>query len=323
MSVRFRLARGQNVPVEPTDIDDRLRILREVGDALTERFGDDLLVRIGPDYAPWSRAVALEAFAPNTAAAPAELILEESEAILLIGDAAACALIERRPMDVDVATWAIDRISAVGERGVEMWRDSRRSLFGGQHMARIVGEDFTDISDKRRARLSLSLTTEPWTVPASHDLEDPVPRAERRGTVFLVDHALPASLQGIATRVRQEFGSGVSVVTRMDALDRPQMLEILPSDPKATRMRIRAISSQSVGVATGIYQYLEYEFDTIGLDEAEEWIINVGRYGLLETTVSRGRLYWFVNAPATPEAITAAEANPRVAAEPVWHTWLP
>lgn len=308
--------------MEPPDIDDRLRILRVIGDALTERFGDGLLVRIGSDYAPWSRAVSMQVFAINTGAAPAELFLEESEATLLIGDAAACALIERHPMGTDVTAWAIERISVAGELGVEMWRDTRRHLFAGQHMARIVGEDFTDISDKRRARLSLSLTTEPWSVPASHDLQDPVPRAERRGTVFLVDQALPIALQRIATRVRQEFGSGVSVVTRMDALERPRMLEILPTDHQATRMRIRETKAESLEVATGIYQYLEYEFDTLPLDEAEEWIINVGKHGLLETTVSRGRFYWFVNASATPEAIAAAEANPRVAAEPVWHTWL-
>lgn len=100
------------------------------------------------------------------------------------------------------------------------------------------------------------------------------------------------------------------------------MLEILPTDHQATRMRIRETKAESLEVATGIYQYLEYEFDTLPLDEAEEWIINVGKHGLLETTVSRGRFYWFVNASATPEAIAAAEANPRVAAEPVWHTWL-
>lgn len=147
MRARFFLHSDQNVPVEPTDIDDRLRILREVGDALTERFGDGLLVRIGPDYAPWRRAVTLEVFSPNTATASAELMLEEDEAYLQIGDTLACALIERHAMDTDVATWAIERISAAGERGVEMWRDSRRYLFGGQHMALIVGEDFTDVSD--------------------------------------------------------------------------------------------------------------------------------------------------------------------------------
>lgn len=88
-------------------------------------------------------------------------------------------------------------------------------------------------------------------------------------------------------------------------------------------MRIKELGPGSIGVATGVYQYLEYEFKTIPLEEVEEWIINVGRFGLLETTVSRGRMYWFVNGPATPDAIAAAESNPRVGAEPVWRPWLP
>jgi hypothetical protein len=318
LSTRVTQRKEPNV----TDSEDRLRILHDIGRTLTQRFGDDLFIRIGPHFEPWSGAVVMEVFAPNTATAPAEVTLDGDNCYLIFGDAIDRILFEQHPLDEHCASWVVERIVAAGERGLEMWRDSRRHLFGGQHRARVVGEEFTDLTEKHRARLSLSLTTEPWTTPASTDLEDPVPRVERGGTVFLVDHALPISLQRIARRARLEFGSGISVVTRMDELGQPRMLEILPADHKATRMRIKELGPASIEVSTGVYQYLEYEFQEIPAAEAEEWILDVGRFGLLETTLTRGRIFWFVNGPATPAAIAAAESNRRVSAEPLWQPWL-
>lgn len=204
-----------------------------------------------------------------------------------------------------------------------MWRDSRRHLFGGQHEARLVNNDFQNVSDKRRARLTLSVTTEPWTVPGSTQLDDPLPTLERNGTAFLVDTALPKPLQEIALSARREFGAGVSIVTRMDALGATRLLEVLPTDREATRMRIKALPPNSLGMSTGESQYSEYEFAAVPLGEAEQWVLEVGRLGLLETTLWRGRIFSFINGPATPEAVAAAGDDPRVSDMPIWKSWRP
>ncbi len=306
-----------------SDIDSRTQVLEGIAHALTDRFGNDLLIRIGPSV-DWGRpTVALQVFAPNTSAAPVTLELDELEAWLVIGESQDCILFERRSMDQDLSRWAVQRITAVGERGLEMWRDSRRHLFGGQNQARIVGEDFVDLTDKRRARLSLTLTTEPWDRRNSTDLEDPVPVSERRGTGFLVAATLPVAVQRIAIAARQEFRAGISIVTRMGELGGELLIEILPTDRQATRMRVRELSASSLGISTGDWQYFEYEFDTVPLAESEQRMLDIGRLGLLETTVSRGRIYWFVNGPATPEAIAKADSNPRVSDLAVWKSWMP
>lgn len=306
-----------------SNIGSRTQLLERVAKALTHRFGNDLFIRIGPSL-DWGRpTVALHAFPPNTSAAPATLELDELEAYLVIGESLDCILFEKRSMNEDVARWAIERVTAAGERGLEMWRDSRRHLFGGRNQARIVGEDFVDLPEKRRARLSLILVTERWDSRSSNDLDDPVPASERRGTVFLVAAALPAAVQRVALAARREFGAGISIVTRMDELGGDLLIEILPTDRQASRMRVRELSASSLGVSTGDWQYFEYEFDAVPLTETEQRVLDVGRLGLLETTVSRGRFYRFVNGPATPEAIAAAESNPRVSDLAVWKSWMP
>ena len=305
------------------DIGSRTRISEDVARALADRFGDDLFIRIGPSLEPSRPSVVLEVFAPNTSAAPVTLELDELEAHLVIGDSHDCVLSEKRPVDEDLSSWAVERITAAGEWGVELWRDSRRHLFGGQHQARIVGEDFVDLSAKRRARLSLVLTTEPWDRSSSTDLEDPVPAAERNGTAFLVDATLPAALQRIALAARRQFGAGISVVSRMDTLGSARLIEVLPTDRTASRMRIRVLDSTTLGMSTGDSQYFEYEFTPVPMAEADKWVLDVGRLGLLETTVWRGRIYRFVNGPATPDAIAAASANPRVRDMATWKSWEP
>ena len=225
----------------------------------------------------------LEAFAPNTLSAPVNLEIDEAEAYLEVGDAVDCALFEKHLLDSDVSRWAIARITAAGERGLEMWRDSRQHLFGGQNQARIVGEDFLDITPKRRARLTLTVTTEPWHKPGTMQLTDPIPTTMRKGTAFFVDSAVPKALQGIALNARQTFGPGISIVTRMDELGRTRILEVLPTDRESSRMRIKELGPDSIGMSTGFSQYFEYEFTPVPRDEADSWVLDVGALGLLET----------------------------------------
>lgn len=305
-----------------SEAEHHARILRETANAIVNRFGDDMFIRIGPSPQPWRHSVTLEVFAPNTTSASVNLEIDDAQVCLEIGDAIDCVLVEKHLLDDGASRWAIERITAAGERGLEMWKDSRRPMFGGLNQARIVGEDFLDISAKHRARLTLAVKTEPWGQPsATTQLPDPIPRAARNGTAFLVDAALPTALQQIALSARQEFGAQISIVTRMDAVGRTRILEVLPTDREANRMRIKELGPDSIGMSTGDSQYFEYEFTPVEGDRAEGWVLDVGRLGLLETTVSRGPAYWFVNGPATPEAIAAAESDPRVTDMSIWHSW--
>jgi hypothetical protein len=301
----------------------RTRILREIASTITHRFGADMFIRIGPSLDPWRRSVILEVIAPNTLSAPVNLEIDEAEAYLVVGDAVDCVLFEKHVLDDDVSRWAIERITAAGERGLEMWQDSRRHLFGGQNQARIVGEDFLDVTANRRARLTLTVTTEPWGTPGVTQLVDPIPGTMRKGTAFLVDTALPEALQQIALNARQEFGAGVSIVTRMDGIGRTRFLEVIPTNRKASRMRIKEVGPSSIGMSTGGSQYFEYEFTPVPRDNAMKWVLDVGRLGLLESTIRRGGVSWFVNGPATPEASAAAKSNPRVSETSIWHPWRP
>lgn len=280
-----------------------------------------MFIRIGPSPQSWRHSVTLEVFAPNTTSPSVNLVIDDAQACLEIGDAVDCVLVEKHPLDDGVSRWAIERITAAGERGVEMWKDSRRPLFGGLNQARIVGEDFLGISAEHRARLTLAVKTEPWGQPGASQLPDPIPRAARNGTAFLVDTALPTALQQIASSARQEFGAQISIVTRMDAVGRTRILEVLPTDREASRMRIKEFGPDSIGMSTGDSQYFEYEFTPVERDRAEGWVLDVGRLGLLETIVSRGRAYRFANGPATPEAIAAAESDPRVTDMSIWQPW--
>jgi hypothetical protein len=303
------------------DTGARTDLLRVMSESLTAQFGDELFIRLGPTLEPWRASIGLEIFAPNTSSAPVLLEASEHELFLTFGDAIDCVLIEKRPLDADAFEWALDRIIGAGEHGIEMWRDRRRHLFGGQHKARIVREPFFDLSEKRHARLTLSLTTEPWTVPGRTLVADPVAPSGRDGSAFLVDTSLPKPLQEIATSARREFRSTISIVTRMDELGGTRMLEILPVDREASRMRIKQWKSGEIGLGTGDTQYFEYEFTPVQADDAVEWVLNVGRLGLLETTVWRGPVYWFVNGPATPEAIEAVQSNPRASVQTKWKPW--
>jgi hypothetical protein len=313
---------GQRVKARAlSETEHRSRILREVADALVDRFGEDMFIRIGPSLQAWRHSLVLEAFAPNTSSAPASLEIDEAQAYLEVGDAVDCVFFENHLLDDDVSRWATERITAAGERGLEMWVDPRHHIFGGQNQARIVGEDFLEVTPKRRGRLRLNITTEPWGPPSATQLADPIPRIARKGTAFLVDSALPEALQQIALSARQEFRDRISIVTRMDVLGGTRILEVLPTNPEASPMRIKQLGPDSIGTSTGDSQYFEYEFTPIQRDAAEQWVLNVGRLGLLESTVWRGSGYRFVNAPATPEAIVAAESNPRVRDISVWHPW--
>lgn len=280
-----------------------------------------MFIRIAPTLDPWGRSVILEIIAPNTLSTPVNLEMDDAEAYLEVGDAVDCTLFEKHPLDADVSQWATERITAAGERGLEMWQDSRPHLFGGQSQARIVGEDFLDITPKRRTRLKLTLTTEPWGKPGATQLMDPISTTSRKGTAFLVDTALPTTIQQIALNARQEFGPGISIVTRMDALGKTRILEVLPTDRESSRMRIKELGPDQIGMSTGYAQYFEYEYTPVPRDEAEQWVLDVGRLGLLETTVRRGGVHWFENGPATPGAIAAAESNPRGSGMSIWHPW--
>jgi hypothetical protein len=303
------------------DTESRTALLRSMSNSLTAKFGDDLFTRLGPTLEPWSGTVDMEVFAPNTHSAPALLEAGEHELFLTFGDAIDCVLFERRPVDEGAFEWALDRIVSAGEHGIEMWHDRRRQLFGGLHQARIVGEPFVDVNEKRLARLTLSATTEPWTTPGRTLLADPLAPAARNGTAFLVDTNIPKHLQEIATSARLQFGSAISIVTRMYELGGRRMLEILPVDREATRMRIKQLTSGAIDVSTGDTQYFEYEFTPVPIEDAVEWVLKVGQLGLLETTVWRGPIYWFVNGPATPEAVEGAESNPRASVQKIWKPW--
>lgn len=303
------------------DAESRTELLRAMSHSLTARFGDELFIRLGPNLEPWRASVVLEVFAPNTSSAPVHLEADEHELLLAFGDAIDCVLFEKRPLDADAFEWALDRITSAGEHGLEMWSDRRRHLFGGLHKARIVGEPFVDVSDKRRSRLTLAVTTEPWTVRGRTLVADPVAPSRRGSSAFLVDTQLPDTIQKIAMSARQEYQSAISIVTRMDELGGTRMLEVLPVDREASRMRIKQLKSGAIGLGTGDTQYFEYEFTPIPAANARDWVLDVGRLGLLESTVWRGPAYWFVNGPATPEAIEAAESNPRASIQTKWKPW--
>jgi len=303
------------------DTERRTLGLQRVADGLIRHFGHGLFVRLGPSPEFWRESVLLQVFAPNTRTASVELEADENELYLIIGDAIDSILFERKALDDEAFTWAERRIITAGERGIELWRDRRRQLLGGSHRERIVGEDFEDVSDKHRLRLSLAETTAPWTDPGNALLADPIAAGEGASSVFLVDTGLSETLKELATVARREFGSAISLVTRRGSFGEPRYVEVLPTDREASRMRIRQSRAGTVEFTSGNNQYFEYEFTTVPLDSAVDWLVNAGRWGVMETTVRRGPVYRYVTGPATPGAVAAVQSNPRAHIDARWRPW--
>jgi hypothetical protein len=307
-------------------LDDELRaefepVLSDIAASLRQRFGHRVFVRIAPAIQPWNPALRLEAYAPNTSTAAIEIDLDRANGLYVtFGNGIDCVLTERHDWDTEAVDKLKDRLLAVSDAGIELWRDRRRHLFGGRNIARVVGEPFPDdVTSKHASRLTLAETTESWTAPGTHLAPDPVDDAGQ--SEFLVDIRLPAALLLIANETRARFGSAVSIVTRTDAINQPPLIEILPTDERAASVRVQALNGDKVGIGAGQHQYFEYEFTERPVDEAAKWLVEVGEYGLLETV--RGKtVYYFINHAATPEAIKAVEADSKVTFSEISPPWV-
>ncbi|HET8896897.1 MAG TPA: hypothetical protein VFN04_06475 [Protaetiibacter sp.] len=219
-------------------------------------------------------------------------------------------LTERHGWDDEAIRAVKRRLVQACDAGIELWRDRRRHLFGGRNVARIVGEPFPqDVTAKHASRLTLAETTEPWTADGTHLVPDPISDPGR--SAYLVDDRLPASLRLVANEMRSRFGSAISVVTRTDAINRPPMIEILPNDQRAARIRVQAVGDDRIGIGAGQHQYFEHELTEHPTGEAVDWLAEVGTHGLLET-VRGWRVYYFVNHAATPDAISEVRADSKV-----------
>lgn len=295
------------------------QILEEVRTALQAHFGEALFFRSGTSPEVWRSAQVLEIFPRNTAAASAELEADSAGLTVTIGSGIDCVFVEFRPHAADAASWAIEVLANAGDHGIEMWKDPRPHVLGGTNRVRIVGEPWVDVTARRQRHMKLLQPTEPWTRLGTHLLPDPS-APEHESTAFLVDDRLPEKLKEIAIAVRREFGSAVSVVTRDGRVGGRRFVEILPSNRQSTRMRVEQTDRGEIETSTGHDQYFEYEFERVPTNDPVEWILNVGRYGLLETAVRRGRAYWFVNGPAHPGAVSEANAQPNTVVS-LWQPW--
>lgn len=292
-------------------------LLQRLGAHLKGRYGDDVFVRIAPAIEPWRPALILEAYAPNTSAAALEVELDSQHAYLTIGNGIGCALFEHHDVNGEVADWLVSRITAACDLGIELWVDRRRHLFGGQNVAKIVGETFTQLTAKHASRLSLATTTEPWSAKGAHLIPDPI--GDPGSTAYFVDDRLPESLRLIANEMRVRFGTAISIVSAKDPVERT-VIEILPQNELAARVRVHETSAGQVGISAGQNQYPEYEYDTLPFEDAVTWLNEVGTHGLLETV--RGRtVYYFVNHAATPENIRAVEADRKVTFSEISPPW--
>ena len=295
-------------------------VLLDIGAHLKQRYGAGVFVRITPAIEPWKPALRLEAYAPNTSTAAIEIELERANGLYVtFGNGIECVLSEGHRWDDEDIAPLKDRLTHVCDSGIELWRDRRRHLFGGRNIARVVGESFPDdVTAKHASRLSLAETTEPWSAPASHLVPDPA--VDRGATAYFADDRLPASLLLVANETRRRFGSAISVVTHTDSVNRPPVIEILPTNELAARVRVHAVGDDKVGVGAGQHQYFEYEYDELTSAEAVDWLKEVGTHGLLETV--RGKtVYYFVNHPATPEAISTVEADGKVTFSEISPPW--
>jgi hypothetical protein len=306
-------------------LDDELRaefepVLSDLAAFLKQNYGDGVFIRISPAIEPWNPALRLEAYAPNTSTAAIEIDLNHASGLsVTFGNGIDCVLTERHGWDDEAISALKLRLMQVCEAGIELWRDRRRHLFGGRNIARVAGEPFPeDVTAKHASRLTLAETTEPWTSPGTHLEADPITDAGQ--SAYLVDGRLPASLLLIAKEMRRRFGSAISVVTRTDAINRPPMIEILPIDQRAARIRVQAVGDSKVGIGAGQHQYFEYEFTEHPAGEAVAWLAEVGTHGLLETV--RGRtVYYFLNHAASPDAISKVQADSKVTFSEISPPW--
>lgn len=306
-------------------LDDELRtefepVLSDLAAFLKQHYGDRVFVRISPAIEPWNPALRLEAYAPNTSTAAIEIDLNRANGLYItFGNGIDCVLTERHGWDDEAIRAAKLRLIQVCDAGIELWRDRRRDVFGGRNIARVAGDPFpADVTAKRASRLTFAETTEPWTSVGTHLVPDPITDAGQ--SAYLVDDRLPASLILVANEMRSRFGSAISVVTRTDAINRPPMIEILPNDQRAARIRVQAVGHEKIGIGAGQHQYFEYEFTEHPAGEAVAWLAEVGAHGLLET-VRGWRVYYFVNHAATPDAITKVEADSKVTFSEISPPW--
>lgn len=271
---------------------------------------------------PWPDVVLLEVIPSSLASAHATLEADEANLYLTYGDEIDCSTMERHPIDSEAIRWAIERLTEIGERGTELWKDRRRHLFGGQNVSRVAGKPFIDVESKHVARLTLVEARESWRAVTLNQVPDPVADESNGESLFLVDNRTSPELQTAALAVRREFGSAVSVLTRYHELGKGGILEVIPRDRDATRMRLRQDRDGAIETSTGDNQYFEYEFTRIPSEDATEWILEVGRHGLLETKRTGFlRIYWFSNGPADAKSLARAQTDPEVSIERIWHSW--
>jgi hypothetical protein len=306
-------------------LDDELRaafepVLSDLAAFLKENYGDGVFVRISPAIEPWKPALRLEAYAPNTATAAIEIDLDRANGLYVtFGNGIDCVLTERHGWDDEAISALKLRLIQVCDAGIELWRDRRRHVFGGRNIARALGDPFPDeVTAKHASRLTLAETTEPWTSPGAHLEADPI--TDSGHSAYLVDDRLPASLLLVANETRSRFGSAISVVTRTDAINRPPMIEILPNNQRAARIRVQAVGADKIGIGAGQHQYLEYEFTEHLAGEAVAWLAEVGTHGLVET-VRGWRVYYFLNHAASPDAISKVQADSKVIFSEISPPW--
>ena len=305
---------------EPTVPDTaQVQLLADLSDAVVAHFGDAVVTRLAPSRYDWRDEVDLEIFPLNTSAPPVEL---SADAVSLTLYAEADGGSHRDPhrLDATVFDWALERLIRLGELGMEQWVDSRSALWGGVDVSRLVGDPFTEVDEGHLSRLTLSLSTVPWTDPARYLVPDPVERPTPG--FFLVDERLPEPIIEAAVAVRTEFADSVSIVTRPGYAG-SKLVEVMPHATDASYMLIGADGRGRIETSTGSSQRANGEFTTIVDADPVEWIRAVGRHGLLEAELTRGIISWDTNGPATAEAVAAAERDRRVSIARVWKPWLP
>jgi len=305
---------------EPTVHDTaQVRLLADLSDAVVAHFGDAVVTRLAPSRYDWRDEVDLEIFPVNTSAPAANLVVD-GVSLTLFAETDCGAYREPHRLDSTVFDWALERLIRLGESGMEQWSDTRPRKRGGVDVSRLIGDPFPEVSDSHRSRLRKSTVTTPWTDPARNLVPDPVERPTPG--FFLVDDRLPDLVIEAARAVRTGFADSVSIVTR-PGYDGNNQVEVLPHATDASYMLIGVDGRGRVETSTGSSQRANGEFTTISDADPIDWILAVGRHGLLEAELTRGIISWDTNGPATAEAVAAAERDRRVSIARVWKPWLP
>jgi hypothetical protein len=297
----------------------QVRVLTDLSTAVIAHFGDAVVTRLGPSRFDWRDEVDLEIFPLHTSA-PSACLSADDVNITLIAETSGGSYTEVHRLDETVFAWALERLILLGEAGMELWADRLSARSGGLTVSRLAGDPFPEVSDNHRSRLSLSQTTVPWTDPARFLVTDPIEHSTHG--FFLVDERLPQPIIDAAIAVRRQFADAVSIVTRPGHIG-TDLIEVMPHATDASYLTIAVDDRGFIATSTGSSQRANSEFTTITDADPTEWILAVGRHGLLESELTRGFISRDVNGPATPEAIAAANRARRVSIGKVWKPWRP